>query len=283
MCVVRLVAVLACAAALGSCTRAQSYEVQGQIVAVDAARQELTIKHGDIKGFMPGMTMPFKVKDRSLMAGRAAGDLVRATLVIEESIGYLTSVEVTGRGPLTEPPPTRAAVDLVAPGESAPDVSLVDQDGQQRRLADWRGRALAVTFVYTRCPLPDFCPLMDRHFAAVQRSIEAEPALRDRAHLVSISIDPEFDTPAVLKAHAARAGARPDVWSYATGAADDLTQFGSRFGVAVMRDDPAAAEVLHNLRTAVIDRDGRLTTIFPGNEWSAADLTKEIRRAAGLE
>jgi protein SCO1 len=266
------------------CARSPSYDVFGQIVAVDTARQELTVKHGDIQGFMPAMTMTFKVREASVMSGKAPGDLIRARLVVYEAVGYLTAVDVTGHAPLTEPPPSlRSAMGVLAPGQSVPDVRLVDQDGAERHLADWRGRVVAVTFVYTRCPLPDFCPLMDRQFAAVQRDASADAQLKDSLQLLSITVDPSFDTPPVLLAHARRAGARPEVWSFATGTPDELERFASRFGVSVMRNDPSGAEVVHNLRTAVIDRDGRLTTIFGGNEWSAADLLKELRRVAGTE
>ena len=264
-----------------ACSRTPSYEVVGQIVAIDPARQEITVKHGDIKGFMPGMTMAFKVKDAGVMSGKEPGDLVRATLVVEDTFGYLTRVDVTGHAPLTEPPPSRSAIDVLPPGQQAPDVRLVDQDGTERHLSEWRGRVLAVTFIYTRCPLPDFCPLIDRQFLAAQREASADPQLRDRVHLLSITLDPSFDTPPVLLAHARQVGADPKAWTFATGAAEDLDRFGSRFGVSVMRNDPSGAEVIHNLRTAVLDRDGRLTTIFGGNDWSAADLLKELRRAAG--
>jgi protein SCO1/2 len=123
---------------------------------------------------------------------------------------------------------------------------------------------------------------MDRQFGVVQKAMLENAALGERVHLLSVSFDPTFDTPAVLKEHAARASARPEAWSFVTGNADDLSRFGSRFGVAVLKDEPQAADIVHNLRTAVIDREGRLTTVFPGNDWDAKDLLKEIRRAAGL-
>ena len=273
---------LALLLASSSCSRGSSYEVQGQIVAVDAARQELTLKHGDIKGFMPGMTMAFKVREESLMSGKAPGDLVRATLVVDDTIGYLTKVDVTGRAPLTEPPPGRAGGAVLMPGEAAPDVRLVDQNGVERQLSDWRGRVVAVTFVYTRCPLPDFCPLMDRQFADIQREVQGDARLKDRLHLLSVSVDPAFDTPAVLLAHARAVGAQPEIWSFVTGERGELERFGSGLGVAIMPGEPGSADVIHNLRTAVIDPEGRLTTIFGGNDWRAADLLKELRRAAGV-
>jgi protein SCO1/2 len=260
-----------------------SYEVNGQIVAVDLARQELTVKHGDIKGFMPGMTMPFKVRDASLMSQKAPGDLVRARLVVEESIGYLTAIHVIGRAPLSEPPPSTPGTAMLSPGEAAPDVQLIDQEGAKWQLSQWRGRVLAVTFVYTRCPLSDFCPLMDKQFAEIQRDAQADERLKDRLHLLSVSIDPSFDTPPVLLAHARSVGARPGMWSFVTGEREELTRFGSRFGVSLMPGEAGGADIVHNLRTAVIDPEGRLTTIFGGNDWRAADLLKELRRAAGID
>ena len=197
--VLLLVTVTACSA--GS---RRDYELSGQVVAVDRNRKEITIKHGDIKGFMPGMTMPFTVRDESLLDGKAPGDLVNATLVVEEAQGYLSAITKTGHAPLAEPSPAPAGFDLLETGEAVPDFTFVDAAGSTRRLSDWRGRTVAVTFIYTRCPLPDFCPLMDRHFASVQRQALADPALRDRFHLLSVSFDPVYDTPAVLRAHAER-------------------------------------------------------------------------------
>ncbi len=269
---------LACAAA---CSSPPTYQLQGQIVAVDEAKQQLTVKHGDIKNFMPAMTMAYTVKDKSMMEGRTPGDHITATLVVDDSRGNLTSIQVTGHAPLTEPPPS-AALDLLEPGENVPEIPLIDQDGTTRHVSDWRGKVVAVTFIYTRCPLPDFCPLMDKHFAAIQREADADPQLKGRVHLLSVSIDPAFDTPAVLREHATRAGASPDTWTFLTGTPDNVRKFGERFGVSVMREGADEGSLIHNLRTAVVDPDGRLVTVFSGNDWSAADLLKQVRHAAGL-
>jgi protein SCO1/2 len=226
------------------------------------------------------MTMAFKVKERGEMTGRTPGELIRATLVVEEAQGYLSDIAVTGRAPLTAAPPA-ARGDRLEPGAAVPDVEFTDQDGTARRLSDWRGRVVAVTFIYTRCPLPNFCPLMDRQFAAVQRQVSADPRLRASVHLVSVTLDPAFDTPAVLLSHARGVGADPEIWSFVTGHVDQLDAFGAKFGVSVIRDDPR--EVAHNLRTAVIDRGGRLTKVFGGNEWTPADLLTEMKHAGAGE
>jgi protein SCO1 len=268
--------VIACAAAAG-CSRAREFELRGQVLAVDRARQEITIKHEDIPGFMPGMTMAFKVRDKTLLEGREAGDLVKATLVVRDADSHISSIEKTGHAELVTPPPA-PYVEILEPGDAVPDVTLVDERGNRRQLAAARGRIVAVTFTYTRCPLPDFCPRMDRHFQAAQREILADPSLRDRVTLLSVSFDPAFDTPAVLTAHAARLGADPRVWHFVTGSQDEIAAFASRFGTSIIRDPSNAADITHNLRTAVIASDGTLATIFKGNEWTPADLLRTVRQ-----
>ena len=277
-----LTGIVVFALAVGGCSRpSRQYELRGQILAVDRSRQLITIKHGDIRGFMPGMTMPFKVRDARLLDGRSAGDLVTATLVVGETDAFLSAVERTGHAPLTEPAPAAVRMDVVAPGDRAPDVRLTDETGAARALSEWRGRAVAVTFIYTRCPLPDFCPRMDRQFAAVQREVLADGRLRDRVRLLSVSVDPGFDTPEVLAGHARRAGADPRVWRFATGEREAIREFASRLGVSVMTAAADGPDITHNLRTAVVGADGTIGQIFSGNEWTPAELLDALRRAGG--
>jgi protein SCO1 len=260
---------------------AREYELRGQILAVDREQRTLTIRHDDIEGFMPAMTMPFKVKDRGLIDGRVPGDLVRATLVVRDTEAYISSVERIGHVELSEATPSPgASAPIATAGDEAPDAELVDEAGRSRRLSDWRGSVVAVTFIYTRCPVPNFCPLMDRHFLAVQRALTTDAHLSSRAHLVSVSFDPEFDTPAVLAAHARRLGADPARWTFVTGERNQLDPFAARFGVTTIRDGATDWEIVHNLRTAVIDPQGRIVTIFSGNEWTPGELL-QVMRAAG--
>jgi protein SCO1 len=260
---------------------AREYELRGQILAVDREQQTLTIRHDDIPGFMPGMTMPFRVRERALMEGRVPGDLVRATLTVTDVDAYLTSVDRVGHVELSEAePPPGATAPVAVAGDEAPDAELIDHAGRRRRLSEWRGSVVAVTFIYTRCPVPNFCPLMDRHFLAVQRALATDPHLASRAHLVSVSFDPDFDTPEVLAAHARRVGADAARWTFVTGERDELDPFAARFGVTTIRDDATDWEIVHNLRTAVIDPQGRIVTIFSGNEWTPTELLR-VMRAAG--
>lgn len=269
-----IVAVLSAACA----PRQREYELRGVVVAIDSASHEITIKHEDIPRFMPGMTMPFKVRDPLLLQGRVPGDLVRATLVVEESDAHIRALERTGSAAVPESP-SALRPDILEAGEAVPDAAFTDQEGKPRRLSDWRGQAVAVTFVYTRCPISNFCPLTDQHFKNAQRAIEDAPDLRGRARLVSVSIDPEYDTPPVLAARARTLQASPEVWTFLTGERQALEEFASRFGVALMRGDAPAQEIVHNLRTAIIDSNGRLSDILRGNEWTVPQLTAELRTA----
>jgi protein SCO1/2 len=259
---------------------ARTYELKGQILVIDQARQELTVSHAVIPGFMPAMTMPYKVRDRKLLEGRTPGELIAATLVVEGPEGYLQSIRHEGIAALPERP-AAPAMDVLGPGEPVRDAGLVDQSGARRSLADWRGQVLAVTFVYTRCPLPTFCPLIERHFADVQEQVRSSSDLRGQVHLVSVTIDPEYDTPSVLRDHASRLKADPAVWSMLTGPREQVESFASQFGVSFTRESAQSAEVVHNLRTAVIDGNGRLVTVLNGGDWQPPALLAEIRNARG--
>jgi protein SCO1/2 len=193
---------------------------------------------------------------------------------------YLDEVRKTGQAAL--PPDARRVkiMDVMAAGDEVPDDALVDQTGTTRKLSDWRGKALAVTFVYTRCPVPDFCPLMDRHFAELQRAITSDASLRDRVHLASISFDPRHDTPAAIAAHARERGANPQTWSYLTGDPAAIDRLTSRFGVSTIEEHDTPESITHNLRTAIIDPRGRLVTIYTGNEWTVDGLLNDLRGQA---
>lgn len=266
-------------AACGS--RSRQYELRGQVLAIDRAKNEITIKHDDIVGFMPAMTMPFRVKDGKLVEDRVPGDLVTATLVIEDTDAYLAAVTKIGYAGVAASPPLPSAtggLELLKTGEPVPDQAFVDQDGRTRSLSSWKGRALAITFIYTRCPYPTFCPLMDRRFAAIQNAVMDDPALRRQVHLLSVSFDPDYDTPEVLRRHAALRGADRSVWSYVTGDRDEIDRFAARFGVSIVRGH-TPADLTHTLRTAVVDREGRLLTVHTGNDWAPDAVVRDFRHA----
>ncbi|MEW6320581.1 MAG: SCO family protein [Acidobacteriota bacterium] len=280
-----LLVVAALTAAVAACARQApaplEYLLEGQILAIDHDRHEVLIRHGDIVGFMPGMTMPFRVKPDSVLDGHVPGDLVKGTLVVSSTEAWLRALEKTGWAPLPDDAPARLPaatnVTLLQPGDLAPDDGLTAEDGSTLRLSAWRGQAVALTFIYTRCPLPQFCPLLDRRFAETQRLVAGRGDLAGRVRLLSVSFDPDWDTPAVLTAHARRLDAAPSVWRFATAPAPVVDRFAAAFGVNVVRE--ADRTITHNMRTAVVGPDGRLIALYDGGDWTAARLVDDLARA----
>ncbi len=257
------------------------------MLAVADNHQQATINHEEIKGFMAGMTMPYNVHDPKQLEGIAPGDLINAKLIVLTNDAYLTDVKKVGQAPLPKAPadvPAPSAssgFELLKPGEAVPDTAFVDQDGRKRTFKAFKGMPVLVTFIYTKCPMPAFCPLMDQHFAAIQKKLKSDPALKGRVHLVSVSFDPLTDTPPVLKLHAAQVGADLKTWTFLTGDRDEIDKFASRFGVSVARSQTDQRDITHNLRTAIVDGDGKLVKVYIGNEWTPdqalADLAPVVR------
>ena len=274
----RLSAALVLAAAASACGGGpppREFEIVGQVQAIAPEKGEVTIKHQDIKGFMPGMTMPFKAA-AGVLEGRKPGDLVTGTLVVGEVDVHISKLTVIGHrelDPTTVLPADGSAV--IQPGDLVKDAALLDQDGKARRLSDWRGHRLALTFVYTRCPLPEFCPLMNQHFRTVQGTLAKTPALAD-VRLLSMTLDPAYDTTKVLKPFATGAGADPARWTFLTGEPAEAARFMEQFGILVERDPSNEVQITHNLRTAVIGADGRLKIVHTGNRWLPDELVAAL-------
>jgi protein SCO1/2 len=204
---------------------------------------------------------------------------VTASLVVAETEAWIATLLKTGKAPLDEKAtiPAASFVTPLAPGDLAPDTGLVDDSGGPMSLADWPGSAVAVTFIYVRCPLPEYCPLLDRRFAEVQHLIAGDAGLRGRARLLSVSFDPDVDTPARLRAHAEKLHADPSIWRFATAPREVVDRFAATFGVNVIRE--ADATITHNMRTAVIGPDRRLISDYDGNMWTAEQIADDMRRA----
>ena len=267
-----LASVVAAAAACTSDEPTRQYTLVGQIIALAPERKEVTIKHQDIKDFMPGMTMPFPVRDQALLDGRQAGDLVTATLVIGDTTTYLSTLTKIGHEPVSAQPVSAPGV---RDGEVVADAAFVDERGSPRRLGDLRGHRVALTFIYTRCPVPDFCPLMNKHFATLQDAVRQRRDLSD-VRLLSVTLDPAYDTPPVLKAHAQLFHADPKIWSFLTGEPAALNTFAAQFGIYREPDDKDPTQIIHSLRTAVIGADGRLVKNTTGNDWTPTELLAQL-------
>jgi protein SCO1/2 len=235
---------------------------------------------------MDAMTMPYKLKDASVASELHPGDRITAKLLVRKTAdGYedpmLDEIVVTAQ----VRPDYKPAVQYHVPaaGDAVPDFKLTNQSGRTIHLAQFKGRVLLLTFVYTRCPLPDFCIRMSRNFAQIDKALAADPALYARTHLLSISFDPKVDTPAVLKSYGETyiggdAKATFAHWDFAVppaGELDALTQF---FDVGITPGD--AGLLTHSLSTALIGKDGKVRAWYPTNEWTPAEVLAAMKSAA---
>jgi protein SCO1/2 len=224
--------------------------------------------------------MPYKMKDARVLDGVKPGDIVDGRLVLVPNNAYLSEVRKTGEAPLDTPPAAPSATsELLKPGDQVPSSPFLDQSGKKRAFADFKGSVVAVTFIYTKCPLPTFCPRMDRNFAQVQQTIKSDASLKN-VHLVTVSFDPITDTPPVLRKHARELNADLTRWTFLTGERDDIDKFSARFGVAVTRAQDDPRDITHNLRTAIVDADGKLVKVYTGNEWTPAQLIQDLKAVA---
>ena len=256
------------------------YDLKGKVVAVDKAQRVITVAHEDIKDYMPSMTMPFNVKDDWVFEIAAPGNQIAANLIVDGTESWLEEVVLTeDTTPIAGTPVEGAGPNA---GTEVPDYRLINQDGKTIRLHDYKGKALLLTFIYTRCQDPNQCTLMSSNFAAIDQELQKQPELHDKTHLLSISFDPAYDTPKVLRSYGASyTGKYSDEnfahWEFASGSADEVKGVAQFFGLRYFQDTPSGTEqVIHSLRTAVIGPDGKVVKVYRGNEWKPEQLLKEI-------
>lgn len=276
-----LLVVLVFALACSRKPEAKRYELRGRVVAVDSAAHQLTIAHEDIPGLMKGMTMPFLVNSNQewVFSKIGPGDQIHATLVLGEraeleDISFTKRSEAEGDG--------TSQLRIPEPGDEVPDIALVNQDGKKIHLGQFRGKPLLLTFVYTRCPLPDFCLLMSNNFSEILKELRGKPAVFDKVQLLSISIDPEYDTPAVLRKYGERYAGDVDPkfqrWQFASGTPEQVTKAANFFGLAV---DRKSGQIVHSLSTVLIGADGRVLKVYSGNGWKPDEVANDYAAAAG--
>lgn len=260
-------------------TPEQRYEFKGKVISVDKQHRQATISHEDIKGYMEGMTMPFTIKDQWAMDVLAPGDRLTATLVVKGPSSWLENPVITKETP-NETTTASGAKNEPEPklGDEVPDFTLVNQDGKRIRMHQYRGQALLVTFIYTRCPLPDYCPLMSSNFAEIEKMLRQDPTRYGKAHLLSISVDPEYDTPQVLRDYGARyTGASSNEafqhWEFATGTAQQVKAAAQFFGLSYWTEKD---QIIHSLSTAIIGPDGKVFKFYRGNEWKPVQVLRDL-------
>jgi protein SCO1 len=259
------------------------YPIKGKVIAVDQTERTATISHEDIVGYMPAMTMPFKIKSDADLAMLKPGDDLTGTLVIDDLASW---VEVTS---IVEGPSLPSTLEVPGepkPGTEVPDFGLLNQDGKRIHLAQYRGKTLLLTFVYTRCPQPDQCTLMSNNFAAIDLALQKQPETYDKTHLLTISFDPDYDTPKVLRSYgASHTGRYSDEtfqhWEFATGSKDEVKGIAQFFGLRYFHDTESDDEqVIHSMRTAIVGSDGKVFKLYRGNQWRPEEVLSELKSLA---
>lgn len=251
------------------------FDVTGVIRAPLDATDRLVIAHQDIPGFMPAMTMAFSVGNPAEAMTLKAGDRVQFRLHVTDTSSSAGDFLVTGQEAISAAPAPaeRSGRNRLNPGDLVPDFSLLTQGGRPLSTTALRGQVTLVTFIFTRCPIPEYCPAMAARFGKIQQAIVADPKLTGRVRLLSISLDPEFDRPEVLKAYGEAVGANFTVWQFATGKKEQIAALAKSFAVFTERK---GAVIEHTLCTALIGADGRVVEFWRGNSWQTKEAVDAI-------
>lgn len=252
-------------------TADRDFAVTGVVTAI-GRDGTVSVAHDDIAGFMPAMTMPFVPEDPAGIAKLRPGDRVRFTLRVGEQSSRITGIVVTGRSLVVDRSALPAAASRVSarvrPGDHLPAFALIDQEGTPLTADDLRGQRTILTFIFTRCPMPEFCPRIMSRFRDLQRTIAADASLAD-VRLLGVTLDPEHDRPEVLAAYGRAAGADFSRWSFATGSPEGVDVLTRAFAVHVQRTGVLPD---HTLATALIDAEGRVVEIWRGNGWETDEV-----------
>ena len=254
---------------------AKRYELQGRVVAIDAANRQLTIAHQDVPGVMKSMTMPFLVskQDNWIFRAIAPGDQVHATVAITDhaELQDISFTKGNGAGDGT------SLLHIPQPGDDVPDFVLTNQNGIRIHFDQFRGKPLLLTFVYTSCPFPDYCLRMSHNFAQVLQQLQKDPTAFAQSQLLSISIDPEHDKPAVLRDYGARYVGRLDPkfqhWQFASGSPEQVRKAADFFGLAYNSKD---GQIVHGLSTVLVGQDGKVLKVYSGNAWKPEQVAADM-------
>ncbi len=275
-----ILAALSLACGKKSSGQEQRFDLKGKVFEVDKGMGMVTISHETIPNFMEAMTMPFKLKDTWALDIIKPGDRVTATLVVDGERSWLEGVVV-----IQESPDPTSAPNASEPkeGDAVTDFALVNQDAKKISLKNYRGQALLLTFIYTRCPLPDYCPLMTSNFAQIDRAIRQDAASYPRTHLLSISVDTDYDKPKVLREYGAAHGDGAkafELWEFAVGTAEEVKKIATYFGLQYQKDGD---QIIHSLCTALINQEGKLVRLYRGNEWKPAEVLSDLKNLKRVE
>lgn len=262
----------------------KTYSLRGKVVSTNASASEVTVNHEAIPGFMEAMTMPYKVRDANILSELHPGDVITADLLVSQKPdgdALLDHIVVIGQSR----PDYRPAVSyhVPAPGDLVPDFKLRNQDGRAISLDQFRGKELLVTFIYTRCPLPTFCPRVTRNFAQIHQQLASNPALFNKTQLLCVSFDPDNDTPERLRAYGAQymGSDAPEAfarWNFAVPDKATLDKMAQWFDVGMTHE--ADATITHTLSTTLIGPDGKVIRFYSGNDWTVDQVLADVKQAA---
>ena len=261
------------------------YALRGKVVSTDSAKGEVMLDHEAIPGFMEAMTMPYKVKDPAILGELHPGDVLTADLMVsqnEDADVFIDHIVIVGQAKPDYKP--KVSYHVPAPGDAVPDFKLRNQDGRAIHLGQFRGKSLLVTFIYTRCPLPNFCPLVTHNFAKIEKQLAASPALLSKTQLLCVSFDPEHDTPDRLRAYGIQyIGA--DVknpfahWDFVVPEKPVLDEMAQFFDVGITTASDGS--ITHTLSTTLIAPNGKVVHFYPGNDWTPEQVLADLRQIAG--
>jgi protein SCO1 len=259
----------------------KQYPVKGKVVSTDPASGEVLLDAAAIPGFMGAMTMPYKLRTPNILSELHPGDQITATLHVTDTSDVLDQIVITGTAQPDYKPPIEYHVP--AAGDAVPHFKFLNQNGKHISIGDFKGKILLVTFVYTRCPLPDYCVRMSKNFATIDKALAADPALYAKTHLLTLSFDPDYDTPAVLRSYGgAYTGKYTQEsfahWDFAAPRKDDLESVDKFFNVGATPEKDRT--ITHSLSTVVIGPDGKVFTWYPTNDWKTDQVLDDIKRLA---
>ena len=267
-------------------TSAKRYPIKGKVVSVNRTAKTAEIDHEAIEGLMPGMTMPFAIHADWVWDDLKPGSQIRAELVVDNTAKdpfYLENIGIVAAPDPNQPAPP-INDNFAQIGNPVPDFSLTNQDGKSISIKDFRGKALAITFIYAKCPLPNACVRMSTNFSDLANQLATNVELKDKIRLLSISFDPANDTPEKLRSYGLGylgndPKAKFDIWQLTVGKDAEVRKIADFFGLRYEVDQTDKTQINHSLRTAVISTEGKVTKILPGNEWTIADLRNELEMA----
>jgi len=247
------------------------------VIAVEPEKRLVTVSHEDVKGYMPAMTMPFAVKNEADLQILAPDDEITATLVIDGKHSWLEDLIISRQSATA---PAMPGVQMAKEGDEVPNFTLRNQDDREIHIKDYRGKTLLLTFIYTRCPVPDYCTLMSDNFAQIDRALGQNPEVYGKTHLLSISIDPEYDTPKVLRSYGAAHTERYQNetfahWEFAGGTKEQVKAIAQFFGLTYF---PEKDQIIHALRTVIIDPHGKVVKIYGGNDWKPEEIVAVMQK-----